>query len=130
MHRAYLLIIHVPWRWWTGLEKMKETLKVLDFTSKLLKISIYSPDINWKPWDLLTDSQKDIPHICTWANIFWRLWHSQFWEKVHLMGVIQTFQELLQLFQKIFWKTYLQCNDLHKLLGGKKPKLWWGHCWL
>ena len=36
----------------TGLEKLKESLKDLDFTSKLIKVSIYSPSINWKPWDL------------------------------------------------------------------------------
>ena len=43
----------------TGLEKLEETLKELDYTYKLIQALLDGQTINWKLLQLLADGQKD-----------------------------------------------------------------------
>ena len=83
----------------TGLEKLKETLKGLDFSSKLIKVSMYNPNmIRWYQ----KDDTLSAPELLSLGSCEMHM--LQDWESVHLMGVRQTCQELLQHFQKIIWR--------------------------
>lgn len=42
-----------------ALEKLKEILKDLDYSNKLMQLLIDGPNVNWKRLDLLADDQKD-----------------------------------------------------------------------